>query len=253
VLLLFAYPAMYIVEKVFGFISDVTLIELSNTSGSLLRRMSQEVPGTFQHCIQVSNLAAEVAERIGAQVLLVRTGALYHDIGKMQNPAIYTENQKNGVNPLAAMDRKKAAKLIISHVAEGVRIAEREGLPSEIIDFIKTHHGVGLAKFFYINYRNEHADEEIDKGDFSYKGPKPQTKEQAILMMADAVEAASRSLRDFSEGSIGEMVNGIVDGQLQEGCFAEAPLNFRDITEAKLVMIERLSSINHTRIEYPKE
>jgi len=252
VLLLFAYPAMYATERIFGFTSDVTLIELSNPSNPLLRNLSMVAPGTYQHCTMVGNLAAEIAEKIGAEATLVRTGALYHDIGKTINPAYYIENQKGMSNPLETKDRKEAAKIIISHVTEGIRLAEEEGLPSEIIDFIRTHHGEGITKYFYFNYKKEHPEEEVDPADFSYEGPNPHTKEQAILMMADTVEAASRSLPDYSEKSITELVNRIIDGQVAEKYYSECPISFRDISDAKQVLIDRLMAIYHTRIAYPK-
>lgn len=252
VVLLFAYPAMYLTERIFGFLSDVTLIELSNPSSPLLRNLSMVAPGTFQHCTMVGNLAAEIAEKIGADATLVRTGALYHDIGKTINPAYYIENQKGMSNPLETKDRKEAAKIIISHVTEGIRLAKKEGLPNDIIDFIRTHHGAGITKYFYVNYKKEHPEEEVDPADFTYEGPNPRTSEQAILMMADAVEAASRSLPDYSEKSITELVTNVIDGQVKEGFYEECPINFRDITEAKQVLIDRLMAIYHTRIAYPK-
>ena len=250
VLLLFAYPLMYIIEKLFGFISDVALIELSNTSKDALRRLSELAPGTFQHSIMVGNLAAEIANRIGAKALLVRTGAFYHDIGKMQNPAFYTENQK-GVNPLANMDRLQAAQIVINHVTEGLRIAEKYNLPAIIKDFIATHHGCGKTKYFYISYVNEHPNQTIDEAPFTYPGPNPSTREQAILMMADSVEAAARSLSEYTEQSISQLVNRIIDAQIAEGYFTECPINFSDISQAKQVLTERLMSIYHTRVSYP--
>lgn len=250
VLLLFAYPLMWGVEKMFGFTSDVTLIELSNTSKDLMRKLSEEAPGTFQHSIMVSNLAAAIANRIGANSQLVRTGALYHDIGKMQNPVFFTENQA-GVNPLEKMTRIEAAQIIISHVNEGIKLAERHNLPTEIKDFILTHHGYGLAKYFYISYKNEHPNEEVDEELFRYPGPNPFTREQAILMMSDAVEAASRSLTEYTEESISTLVNKIIDTQVNDGYFRDCPITFRDIKLAKQVLIERLKGIYHTRISYP--
>ena len=252
VLLLFAYPAMYMIERIFGFVSDVTLIELSNPSNPLLRNLSMVAPGTYQHCTMVGNLAAEIAEKIDAQATLVRTGALYHDIGKTVDPVYYIENQKGVSNPLETKDRKEAAHIIISHVSEGIRLAKQEGLPEEIIDFIRTHHGAGLTKYFYLNYKTEHPEEEVNPADFSYAGPNPQTKEQAILMMADTVEAASRSLPDYSEKTITELVNRIIDTQVAEKFYDECPISFRDISDAKQVLIERLMAIYHTRIAYPK-
>lgn len=251
VLLLLAYPLMYMVEKVFGFTSDVTLFEISNSNQGLLRRLGQVAPSTLAHSITVGNLSSEIANRIGADALLVRTGALYHDIGKMTNPVFFTENQK-GVNPHDDIPCQKSAQIIISHVSEGVRMAEQAGLPREIIDFIRTHHGEGMAKYFYVKYCNEHPNEEVPTADFTYPGPNPFTREQAILMMSDSVEAASHSLSEYSDKSITEMVNRIVDGQTQAGFFRECDITFRDIANAKLVLIEQLRAIYHTRIAYPE-
>ena len=251
IMLLFVYPLMLIIEKTFGFISNVTLIELSNTSKDLLRRLSEVAPGTFQHSIMVSNLASAIAEKIGAKAQLVRTGALYHDIGKMQNPAFFTENQ-NGVNPLDNMSRIDAAHIVINHVTDGLKLAEKYNLPGVIKDFISTHHGAGMTKYFYVSYRNEHPDEPIDDSLFTYPGPNPFTREQAILMMAYSVEAAARSLPEYTEFSISNIVNKIVDGQLKEGYFEYCPITFHDIAMAKQVLIERLKSIYHTRVSYPE-
>ena len=251
IMLLFVYPLMLIIEKTFGFISNVTLIELSNTSKDLLRRLSEVAPGTFQHSIMVSNLASAIAEKIGAKAQLVRTGALYHDIGKMQNPASFTENQ-NGVNPLDNISRIDAAHIVINHVTDGLKLAEKHNLPGVIKDFISTHHGAGMTKYFYVSYRNEHPDEPIDDSLFTYPGPNPFTREQAILMMADSVEAAARSLPEYTEFSISNIVNKIVDGQLKEGYFEYCPITFHDIAMAKQVLIERLKSIYHTRVSYPE-
>ncbi len=251
VLLLFVYPLMLIIEKTFGFISSVTLIELSNTSKELLRKLSEEAPGTFQHSIMVGNLAVEIATKIGAKAQLVRTGAMYHDIGKMMDPAYFTENQA-GVNPLDKKTRIEAAQIVISHVTEGLKLADKYSLPSIIKDFIKTHHGTGKTKYFYISYKNEHPDEPIDDSMFTYPGPDPSTREQAILMMADSVEAASRSLPEYTEESISGLVNRIIDSQVDDGFFKNCPITFHDIAMAKQVMIERLMSIYHTRISYPE-
>ncbi len=250
ILLLFAYPLMLIIEKTFGFISNVTLIELSNTSKDLLRRLSEVAPGTFQHSIMVGNLASAIAEKIGAKAQLVRTGALYHDIGKMHDPAFFTENQ-NGNNALEKMSRIDAAHIIINHVADGLKLADKYNLPSVIKDFISTHHGTGVTKYFYICYKNEHPNEPIDDSLFSYPGPNPFTREQAILMMADSVEAAARSLPEYTEISISNLVNKIIDQQLKDGYFVYCPITFRDIAMAKQVLTERLKSIYHTRVSYP--
>lgn len=250
-LLLFAYPLLYLMEKTFGFTSDITLIELSNTNNPLLRRMSEVAPGTFQHSIQVGNLAAEIANKIGAKSQLVRTGALYHDIGKMANPIYFTENQ-SGVNPHENLSCIESAQIIISHVTEGLKMADKYNLPDVIKDFISTHHGQGKAKYFYVKYKNEHPNEEVDDLLFTYPGPNPFTKEQAILMMADSVEAASRSLPDYTEKSIRDLVNRLIDGMLADGFFKECPITFRDIAYAKTVLIEKLKTIYHTRVSYPK-
>lgn len=250
IFLLLSYPMMYLIEKMFGFISNVTLFELSNTNKGLLRNLSEIAPGTFQHSITVGNLAAEIANRIHANSLLVRTGALYHDIGKMTNPVFFTENQA-GVNPHDQLSDLESAQIIISHVTEGLKLAEKFNLPGIIKDFISTHHGTGLTKYFYINYCNEHPDEQVDKEMFQYPGPNPFTREQAILMMADTVEAASRSLNEYTEESISTLTNKLIDSQVAGGFFRECPITFRDIALAKSVLIERQKSIYHTRISYP--
>lgn len=250
IFLLLSYPMMYLIEKMFGFISNVTLFELSNTNKGLLRNLSEIAPGTFQHSITVGNLAAEIANRIHVNSLLVRTGALYHDIGKMTNPVFFTENQA-GVNPHDQLSDLESAQIIISHVTEGLKLAEKFNLPGIIKDFISTHHGTGLTKYFYINYCNEHPDEQVDKEMFQYPGPNPFTREQAILMMADTVEAASRSLNEYTEESISTLTNKLIDSQVADGFFRECPITFRDIALAKSVLIERLKSIYHTRISYP--
>ena len=250
IFLLLSYPMMYLIEKMFGFISNVTLFELSNTNKGLLRNLSEIAPGTFQHSITVGNLAAEIANRIHANSLLVRTGALYHDIGKMTNPVFFTENQA-GVNPHDQLSDLESAQIIISHVTEGLKLAEKFNLPGIIKDFISTHHGTGITKYFYINYCNEHPDEQVDKEMFQYPGPNPFTREQAILMMADTVEAASRSLNEYTEESISTLTNKLIDSQVADGFFRECPITFRDIALAKSVLIERLKSIYHTRISYP--
>ena len=251
VLLLFAYPLLYMIEKLFGFTSSVTLVELSNTNNSVLRRMSKVAQGTFVHSLQVANLAAEVADKIGAKPQLVRTGALYHDIGKMLNPAFFTENQ-TGVNPHDELTEERSAQIIISHVTEGLKLADKYHLPKVIRDFISTHHGRSQVKYFYIQWKNKHQGDEPDAKLFTYPGPNPFTREQAILMMCDAVEASSRSLKEFTEESIKELVNRIIDGQVQAGYFRECPITFRDIADAKRVLAESLKTIYHTRIAYPE-
>lgn len=246
------YPLLYLVEKTFGFTSDITLIELSDMNKELLRKMSEVAPGTFQHSIQVGNLAVEIARRISANTQLVRTGALYHDIGKIQNPVYFTENQSGGINPHEQLTCVESASMIISHVTEGLKLADKYNLPEVIKGFISTHHGQGKAKFFFVKWKNEHPDEDIDDLLFTYPGPNPFTKEQAILMMADAVEAASRSLQDYSEQTIRQLVNRIIDSMVEDGFFRECPITFRDIAYSKTVLIEKLKTIYHTRISYPE-
>ena len=252
ILLLFAYPLLFLLEKTFGFTSNVTLVELSNINSPLLRRLSETVPGTFQHSMQVANLAAEAANRIGAKSQLVRTGALYHDIGKMENPVFFTENQSGGVNPHKNLSYEQSAQVIISHVTDGLKLAEKNNLPKVIKDFISTHHGKGKTKYFYISWKNEHPDEEPNEELFTYPGPNPFTRETAILMMADAVEAASRSLPEYTEESINNLVEKIIDSQVEEGFFKECPITFKDIAIVKSVFKEKLKTIYHTRISYPE-
>ena len=252
ILLLFTYPLLFLLEKTFGFTSNVTLVELSNINTPLLRRMSETVPGTFQHSMQVANLAAEAANRIGAKSQLVRTGALYHDIGKMENPAFFTENQRGGINPHKNLNYEQSAQVVISHVTDGVKLAEKNNLPKVIKDFITTHHGKGKTKYFYISWKNEHPGQEPDEALFTYPGPNPFTKEQAVLMMADSVEAASRSLPEYTETTIGNLVDKIIDSQVQEGYFSQCPITFKDIATVKEVFKEKLKTIYHTRISYPE-
>ena len=252
IFLLFAYPLLFLLEKVFGFTSNVTLVELSNINNELLRKMSETAPGTFQHSMQVANLAAAAANRIGAKSQLVRTGALYHDIGKMENPAFFTENQLGKTNPHKSLPYGQSAQIVIGHVTDGLRLADKHNLPSVIRDFISTHHGKGKTKYFYISWKNEHPGQEPDEKMFTYPGPNPFTKEQAILMMADSVEAASRSLPEYTEESIGKLVDKIVDAQVAEGFFKECPITFKDISTVKAVFKEKLKTAYHTRISYPE-
>ena len=251
-LLMLTFPLMFLVEKMFGFVSPVTLMELSDSNKELLRRLSEEAPGTYQHSIMVSNLASAIAQEIGAKFLLVRTGALYHDVGKLTNPVFFTENQ-NGINPHTRLTPQESARIITGHVEEGIRLTSAAGIPSILQDFIRTHHGKGLARYFYTTYKNEHQDEDIDETPFRYQGPNPFTKEQAILMMADAVEASSRSLKEYTEENITNLVNNIIDNQVKEGFFEDCPITFKDIKTAKAVLIDKLKIIFHTRIAYPEE
>lgn len=252
VFIMFSYLLVYICERTFGFLSGVTLVELSNIDKPLLRKLSEVAPGTFQHSLQVSNLATAVATRLNANATLVRTGALYHDIGKMYNPAFFTENQQPGMSPHKGLPFTDSAKIIIDHVNEGVKIAEKAGLPKQIIDFIVTHHGRGKTKYFYISQLNEFPDKEINVEDFTYPGPNPFSKETAILMMADGVEAASRSLNEYTEESIKTLIDKLIDSMMVDGLLKNAPLTFQDIDIAKDVFFEKLKTIYHTRISYPE-
>lgn len=251
VLILLIYPLLFIVEKSFGFTSNVTLIELSNFNQPLLRELAENAPGTFQHSIQVSTLAAEAANRVGASAQLVRTAALYHDIGKLANPPFFVENQ-TGTNPHEKLKPEESAVIILRHVNDGLKLAEKYGLPSAIRDFIDKHHGSGIAKFFYVKYQQNNPDVEADPSQFRYTGTNPTTKETAILMMADSVEAASRSLVEYTEESIAAMVDRIIDTQLGEGFFKESPLTFKEIAEIKEIFKEKLKTMYHTRISYPE-
>ncbi|MBQ7531290.1 MAG: HDIG domain-containing protein [Paludibacteraceae bacterium] len=264
VLIICAYGVIYIFERTFGLVSDVTLIELSNVNSELMHRFAEEAPGTFQHTLQVSNLATEAAKKIEANALLVRTGALYHDIGKLMAPQNFTENQQlggpansmqwgdeGGDNPLLRMTNVDAAQTVIRHVSDGLSLAAKQGLPQVIRSFIASHHGTSLVRYFYNSEANAHPDQTVDEALFRYPGPKPTTKETAILMMADAVEARSRSLKDYTEQSIADMVNQMIDAQIQDGQFAETPLSFRDVEAIREVFTEKLIAIHHQRIAYP--
>lgn len=252
IFIMFSYSLVYLVEKSFGFISGVTLVELSNINKPLLKELSEKAPGTFQHSLQVSNLGMAAAAKIGANASLIRTGALYHDVGKMINPAFFTENQAPGMNPHAGLPFEESARIIISHVKDGLKIAQKHNVPQQIIDFIETHHGTSMPKYFYISWKNANPDKEANEADFRYPGPNPFTKETAIMMMADAVEASSRSLPEYSEASLRSLVEKIIDTQLNEGYFKLAPLTFRDIQTVKDVFVDKLKTVYHSRIAYPE-
>jgi len=251
-LLLSAYILIWIFEKMFGYLSDVTLVELSNINNKLLMEYSQKAPGSFQHAMQVSTLATAAASTINANTLLTRTGALYHDIGKMKNPFIFTENQNGGINPLNAKPLDEAAKMIIAHVSDGIKIAESYGLPSKIINFIRSHHAKSVTKYFYNTAINTANGAEVDVAKFTYPGPLPATKEEAIVMMSDAVEAASHSLKEYNDETIGCLVENIINAQIAEHSFQKAPITFRDVEIVKNVLKTKLSNIYHTRISYPE-
>lgn len=244
------YVLVVLAEHASGFISVTTLVELADINAPLLMRLSNECPGTFQHSIAVSNLATDAAQRIGANVQLLRAGALYHDVGKLANPAFFTENQ-HGVNPHDALPPERSAQIVINHVTDGLKLADKAGLPNEVKNFIREHHGAGMAKYFYFAYQREHPDEVVDKAPFSYPGPNPQSRETSILMMADAVEAASRSLKEHTREAITDLVNRIIDSQIADGLHNDSTLSFRDVAKIKEAFIKRLMTIYHSRIAYP--
>ena len=250
--LLLTYGIIFLVEKLFGFLSDVTLVELANVNNPLLLEFATKCPGTFQHVMQVSNLAVNVAPKIGANPLLVRAGAMYHDIGKMYDPMSFIENQQSGLNKLSAMQPMEAAEAVINHVTAGVNLAKKNKLPFQIQEFIVMHHGTSKVKYFYNTWKNEHPGQEPPAGKFCYAGPLPRTKETVLVMMADAIEAASRSLKEYNEETIGAMVDGIVAGQIAENQYADAPISFKDLETAKSMFKEELMNIYHSRIAYPK-
>ncbi|MBP6610548.1 MAG: HDIG domain-containing protein [Paludibacter sp.] len=251
-ILLFAYLLIYIFEKIFGLISSLTLVELTNVNSDLMISFAEKAPGTFQHTLQVSNLATEAAKKIGANSLLVRTGALYHDIGKMKNPELFIENQFGANNPLKEMPLEDAAKLIIDHVNAGVEIAKKSHLPEQIINFITTHHGLSKTKYFYNLFVNENPDIDPNDALFTYPGPLPNSKETAILMMADAVEARVRSLGVYTNESISDAVEQMIDSQIADGQFKDAPISFRDVETVKQVFKEKVKNMYHSRIVYPE-
>lgn len=251
IMLLMAYPLIYMFEKVFGLLSDVTLLELADSNRPLLRRLAEEAPGTFQHCMQVANLAEAAIFKIGGNPHLARTGALYHDIGKLAAPMYFTENQVSGINPHDQLDYVKSAEIIINHVIKGVAIAKMYKLPMQVVDFIKTHHGTSKAGYFYAMYKKEHPDEDCDKL-FTYPGPRPINKEMAVVMMADSIEAASRSLKKYDTESISTLVENIINSQIGNKQFDTTNLTFKDIDTVKALFKEKLKNIYHARIEYPK-
>lgn len=251
-LTLFTYPLIFVFEKIFGFLSDVSLFELSDMNSPLLRELSLKAPGTFQHSLQVANLAEEVIYQIGGNALLVRTGALYHDVGKIEMPAFFIENQRSGVNPHEELGFEESASIIISHVIKGVEIAKKYKLPEQVIDFIRTHHGTTMTWYFYRSFKNSFPEEKVDIEMFQYPGPIPFSKETAVLMMADSVEAASRSLKKYDEANISKLVDDIIDRQIEQGQFVNADITFRDITQAKKILKKMLMNIYHVRVEYPR-
>ncbi len=252
ILTLFSYPVIFVFEKLFGLITDVTLLELSNTNNKLLRELALKAPGTFQHSMQMANLAEAAIYEIGGNPLLVRTGALYHDIGKMDSPMYFVENQTTGINPHDELTYDESASIIIEHVINGIEKARKNNLPEQIIDFIRTHHGTRRAEYFYTLAKQENPDEDIDPSIFTYPGPEPFSKETAVLMMADTVEAASRSLKKPDEEAISNIVDNVIDKQIEGKQFENAPITFRDIKIVRKIFKKMLMNIYHLRIEYPK-
>lgn len=252
-LLLASYPLIFLFEKIFGFLSDATLLELSDTNHPLLRELAEKAPGTFHHVIQVANLAEDAIRVIGGNVLLMRVGALYHDIGKTGAPGFFVENQGGGRNPHDNISYEKSAGVIIQHVHYGGELAKKHKLPEPIIDFIFTHHGSGLVKYFFTKFSNENEDIVPDISKFTYPGPSPFTKETAVLMMADAVEAASRTIKEYNKVSIDALVEKIINSQIEDNQFEEANITFRDIYKVKEVFKKKLLNIYHARIEYPEK
>lgn len=251
VFLMFTYILVYLVEKIFKYTSNISLVELSDMNSELMKKLSETAPGTFQHSIQVSILATEAASKIGADVFLVRAGAMYHDIGKINNPIYFTENQ--GVtNPHGVLSYKESAKVIIKHVIDGIALANKYNLPPQIIDFIKTHHGRSTTRYFYNSYCNEHPNEKVDPEPFTYPGPNPFTKETGILMLADAVEASSRSLKEHTEEGIKNLIDRIIDGIVSEGLLNDTPLTFKDIKTIKEIFYQKIKIMYHSRIVYPE-
>lgn len=251
-LLLFAYPLIYVFEKIFGFLSDITLVELSDTNQPLLRELSEKAPGTFQHSLQVANLAEEAAYKIDANTLLVRTGALYHDIGKVFNPRYFIENLNTEKNPHNDLLYEESAGIIIDHVIKGAELARKHKLPPPIIDFIRTHHGTSTVHFFYRSFMNKYPEREEERKKFTYPGPIPFTKELVLVMMADAVEAASRSLKETTQKSLSDLVDNIFYYQMVEEQYNDAPITYKDISAIKEVFKRKLMNIYHVRVEYPE-
>jgi putative nucleotidyltransferase with HDIG domain len=252
ILVLLSFPMVYVFEKTFNFVSEISLLELSDTNQKLLRELAEKAPGTFQHSMQVANLAEEVIRIIGGNAMLARTGALYHDIGKLSNPQYFTENQVSGMNPHSSLPYTESAAIIINHVTSGYEMAKKAKLPASIIDFILTHHGTTKTEYFYRLYKKENPDDEFAAEKFSYPGPKPTTKETAVLMMSDSIEAASRSLKQYDKQTISDLVESMIDFQIKEKQYDNASITFAEINEAKKIIKNKLNNIYHARIEYPK-
>jgi len=253
VLILLVYPLVFIFEKIFGFVSDVTLIELSDTNQPLLRKLAEEAPGTFQHSMQIANLSEEIILKIGGNPFRVRAGALYHDIGKISSPAFFIENQDIGINPHDQLSYLKSAEIIIEHVDKGVKMAKKHKLPESLIEFIATHHGTTKAKYFYLKHQEDNQGIAVDESSFAYPGPLPRSKEAAVVMLADGIEAASRSLKEKTADNLKDLINNMIDQKIKDNQLVESELTFRDIKIIKETLLNKLLNIYHVRIEYPKE
>ena len=253
IFILLVYPLIYIFEKLFGFISDVTLIEISDSNQPLLRKLAEEAPGTFQHSMQIANLAEEIILKIGGNPFLVRAGALYHDIGKNARPNFFIENQAAGMNPHNRLDYMKSAEVIIDHVKNGVKMAQKHKLPAPIIEFIATHHGTTKAKYFYLKHKEENPDSEINEDQFIYPGPLPRSKEASVVMLVDGIEAASRAMKEKTHQNLKEQINRMVDQKIEDRQLDVSELTFSDIEIIKKTLLEKLINIYHIRIEYPDE
>ncbi|MBT3571401.1 MAG: HDIG domain-containing protein, partial [Flavobacteriales bacterium] len=249
-LTLFAYPIIFLFEKIFSLVSDISLLELSDTNSPLLRRLSEEAPGTFQHSLQVANLAEMGALEIGANAMLTRAGAIYHDIGKLQNPMFFIENQSSNLNPHDEIEFDESAEIIIRHVLDGIEIAKENNLPDELIDFIRTHHGTTTVQYFYKQFIADFPEEEVDIKDFTYPGPKPYSKETAILMMADSSEAAARSIKNPTSENIDALIEKIINKQISADQYVNADITFKEINQIKRLFKKKLVNIHHARIEY---
>lgn len=253
VFVLISYPLIYLFERIFGYLSNISLLEMSDLNHPLLKKLSENAPGTFQHSLQVANIAEAVAAEIGGNPLLARTGALYHDVGKMREPQFFIENQHHGYNPHSKIKPTESAGIIKDHVTNGVRTARKYNIPETIIEFIRTHHGTGIIQYFLHAERTANPEAKVDESKFTYPGPRPRSKEAAIVMFTDSVEAASRSLKEISEQSVDNLVEAIVEKQIKAGQTQEADITFAEIAQVKRILKEKIKNIYHTRIEYPEE
>ena len=250
-LTLFSYPLIFLFEKIFSSVTDVSLMELSDTNSKLLRELAQRAPGTFQHSLRLSNLAEEIIYQINGKALLVKTGAMYHDIGKMESPMYFTENQLSGMNPHDDLTYEESAKIIINHVIKGVELAKKHNIPEEIIDFIRTHHGTTKTQYFLVMHNRDREAEFVDESLFTYHGPIPFSKETAVLMLVDGVEAAARSLKTYDEKSISDIVEKIVNDKIAEDQLSNANITFKEITIVKKTLKKQLRNLYHVRTAYP--